>query len=126
VNIIADAQGDVEAALMVSGRYSAADLSGLTGNSLSLLKRIICEIAIAYLYERKPFYRSDRLEAYSKAKEGHLERLRSGVNVFNIPAVVAAGSPEATGPSLIDYHYNLNLITDRSRGYPARRMPFNR
>lgn len=125
-NIIADAQGDVESALLVSGRYATTDLSSLTGNSLAQLKRIICEIAIAYLYERKPFWKSDRLEAYSKAKEGHLDRLRNGTNVFNLPLVIAAGAPESAGPSTEDYNHNLRLLTDNVKGFPRRRLPYGR
>lgn len=125
LQLLNDASGDIDAALLQAGRYASTDLTGLTGNSLSLLKRITCEITIAYLRERKPFWKQEQLEAYSKAKEGHLDRLRTGKNVFNLPLVIVAGAPELTGPSLIEYH-DLHLVTDVVRGYPARRLPSNR
>lgn len=126
LQILSDAGGDVEAALLASGRYENTDLFDLAGNSASLLKRIICEIAIAYIYERKPFYKSERTEQYSKAKEGHLKRLADGVNVFNLPLLIEAGMPDVTGPSTIDYQ-NLNLTTDRCTNYyPRRALPFSR
>ena len=126
VQLLSDASGDIEAALLYAGRYATTDLSGLTGNSLSLLKRITCEITIAYLRERKPFWKTEQLEAYSKAKEKHLERLRTGANVFNLPLVIESGAPEAEGPTTADYRTNFNLICDRARGFPARRLPYGR
>lgn len=126
VQLFADAAGDVEASLLAAGRYATTDLTALTGSSQALLKRILCELVIAYLYERKPFYKPERLEAYAKAKEGHLKRLWGGSNVFNLPLVVAAGLPEAAGPSTIDYQNNYSLVVDHVRGYPARRLPFQR
>lgn len=126
LQILADACGDVDSSLMAAGRYANTDLYGLTGNSLSQLKRIVCELAIAYVFERKPTYNSPRMEQYSKSKAAHLDRLGSGVNIFNLPLVVLAGQPQDAGPSVIDYATNLNLLTDRVRTYPARPLTFGR
>lgn len=126
LEMLADASGDIEAALLAAGRYQTTDLTGLTGNSLSLLKRITCEIAIAYLFERKPTYNAEKLEKFEKSKAAHLQRLADGKNVFNLPLIVAAGSPTTDGPTSLDYAVNLNLITDRCRSYPVRRLPYNR
>jgi hypothetical protein len=125
LQFLSDAGGDVEAALLAAGRYANTDLYSLTGNSLSLLKRIVCEIAIAYIFERKPMYRTEQLKAYRESKEQTLKMLASGKNVFNLPLVITAGAPEATGPTHSEYR-SYNLLCDRARGYPARQLPFNR
>lgn len=126
LQLLSDAGGDVEAALLASGRYANTDLFGLTGNAVSLLKRIICEITIAYIFERRPMYRSEMLEKYTKDKDWHLKRLQDGKNVFNLPLVIAAGLPEADGPTLVDYGTNFNLLPDRVRYFPPRALPYNR
>lgn len=125
---IADASGEIDAALLACGRYSSTDLSGLSGNTKNHLTRICCQIAIAFLYERKPFYNTDKLEAYSKAKERHLKKLSTGINILNLPLVVAAGTPEASGPTSVDYYPGMNLATDPARMhyFPARSLPFGR
>ncbi|MEK9810000.1 MAG: phage protein Gp36 family protein, partial [Candidatus Nanopelagicales bacterium] len=48
-----DASGVIDAALLTGGRYSAASLSGLTGNSLALLKRLCCVLAMTFLRQRR-------------------------------------------------------------------------
>jgi len=48
-----DASGRIESACTVSRLYSPDDLAGLTGNTLALLKRITCELAMAYLMGRR-------------------------------------------------------------------------
>src|ERR1019366_7439340 len=68
LQILAAASGDIEAALLRAGRYQVSDLTGLTGNPLALLKRITCEIAIAYVFERRPLGNVEVLEHYQKLK----------------------------------------------------------
>lgn len=121
------ASGEVEAAVLRGGRYTAADLAGLTGNARELLRGIVCEFVVLYLFERKPFYKPELLEQFRKAKTERLQLLASGENIFGgIPAVVEAGKPQIDGPSTETYSNYLNLITDRVRGYPARALPGNR
>lgn len=122
-----DASGDIDAALLVGNRYTAADLSGLTGNSLALLKRITCEIAMFHLLGRRPEINADTWEHYAKVRENLLEPLRRGDAVFgDIEASRNAGAPDVDGPSTDDYN-DLNLIRDRVTGYfPRRRNPGNR
>ena len=73
-----DASGDIEAALLVGGRYTVADLSGLTGNAQKHLVRICCEVAKAYLLRRRVSYNPEKDKAEIELAEHHLERLRSG------------------------------------------------
>lgn len=121
-----DASGDIEAALFSSGRYTELDLTSLTGNSLSYLKRITCDIAMALIYARRPLYDPDKYKMAMETAESHLERLRKGENVFNLQPQIDAGTPDIDGPSTMDFQ-NLNLIRDRVRNFfPGRRLPNNR
>lgn len=132
VTALLDASGDIDSALMVMGQYTATDLAGITdANSLAKLKRVCCEIALAYLFENRPLFNPERMKAYQDLKEGHLEKIRKGINVFNIvgQAQIEAGTPEASGLTCVQYNSsNLNLATDPSRMhyYPARQLPFGR
>lgn len=131
-NILAaleDASGEVDAALQVAKTYSAADLAALTGNSLGLLKRIVCEKAMVFLLARRPEkFASDFFEAMYKRSEDYLERIRSGTRVFDVDNNKDAGLPTLDGPHTVDWQ-NLNLITARTRNfYPnyKERLPLGR
>lgn len=114
------ASGAVEAALLVGGRYSVSDLTGLPTNAAGYLKQIVCDIAMAYLYARKPTYSSDDYKAALDLQETHLERLRKGQNIFNIDQVIDAGAPSVASPSVAEIQSQL-LIRDRAyRYYPPR------
>lgn len=118
-----DASGDIDAALLTARRYAAADLSGLTGNAQKHLKRITCEIAMAYLRRRRVDFDPESAKAFMELAEGHLERLRKGINVFGLDDQMDAGLPTVSGPSAVDFQ-NLNLMRDRVQNYyPARRLP---
>lgn len=125
-----DASGRVDSALMVAQQYTTDDLEGLTGNSLALLKRIVCEVAMAYLMGRRPeVFGGDHYEAMQRAAEDFLERLRRGERVFpSVADNVAAGLPSVDGMTAVQYD-RLNLIPDRTRRfYPSRgsRLPLGR
>jgi phage gp36-like protein len=122
-----DASGQVEAALVVAERYSAAELSGLTGNSAAHLVRITCDIAMSLLATRRPGrLKTEARKAIVETAEAHLERLRKGENIFNLADQREAGAPSIGGPSTLDLQ-NLNLVRDRTRNYyPGRRLPDNR
>lgn len=125
-----DASGEVDAALMYGDRYSSTDLSGLVAagpsNSLNLLIQICCQIAICNLYERKYATKFEVMKPFREAKEGHLERLRTGSNVFNLPTVQAAATEQASGPSLVDYQ-NSGLVSHYPgmHYFPVTRPTFN-
>lgn len=121
-----DASGDIDAALLASRRYSADDLSGLTGTALAHLKRMTCDIAMSYLRQRRADWNPEQVKAFMEVAEAHLERLRKGINVFGLDDQMDAGLPEVGGPTTVDYQ-NLNLMRDRVMNYyPARRLPNNR
>jgi hypothetical protein len=116
------ASGEVEAAVMQGGRYTVADLQALTDNSAAYLKELVCKIAWARLWARRP-YDKEHAEAIREAQDA-LEMLRLGKHVFNLPAQINAGTPTITGPSVVEYQ-QLNTIVGRSRGkfYPLKVEP---
>lgn len=123
---LADASGDIEAALLRGGRYTTDDLDALTGNSASLLQRMTCDITMQYLMQRRPDRNPDRLEKQQDLSRAHLRRLAKGEDIFDIDAVVDAGQQDMAGADTSTF-LRLNLIRDRTRHYfPNRNLPNNR
>ncbi len=122
-----DASGDIESALLFGERYTPDDLAALTGNSQSLLVRMTCDIAMAFLLRRRPTKNAEADAAQLELAEKHLERLRKGDRVFyRGDDVDPAGVVDTTGPTTVQLT-SLNLIRDRTQNYyPARQLPFNR
>lgn len=120
--VLARASGDIESALGVGGMYTPADLAALTGNMRYHLVGICCDIAHVYLLRRRGLIPADELKAATELAEVHLERLRTGQNIFNIPNREDAGIIDTTGPSLVDFR-DMNLIRDRTRNYYPHRVP---
>ena len=123
-----DASGQIEAALLMGGRYATSDLTGLTGNSAKYLIRLTCEIAFAMLWERRPYADDQRrAKALEKAEE-HLEMLRKGSHIFDVSAVKTAGVPSVSGPTTVEL-IALNFLRDKTQHfYPTRagRLPDSR
>lgn len=91
---LADASGMVESACLVGLRYQPSDLAGLTGNSLSFLKRLVCDLAIGMLMMRRPQKDRPIPVTYEMALE-FLERLRTGERIFGIQETAEAGTPQS-------------------------------
>lgn len=128
LELLDDASGEIDAALLVGGMYSPADLTGLAGANAKKLVRLTCDIATLYLFERRPAYDPDRTEVLRERYKQSLTDLRKGENVFNISDNIAAGKPSIDGPTTADYD-RLNLLPDRVRNYYPRRggrLPTNR
>lgn len=122
---LGDASGEVDAAIMVGAQYTPEQLAGLTGNSLSHLKRITCDIALARLIERRPGMAMEVSERILTRAQKHLESLRKGLNVF-VTDTTASGEGSLPTVSFIDLPtlQNMNLIRDRTNHYyPVRRLP---
>lgn len=122
---IDDAAGEVGAALFQSGRYTAAQIDGLTGSAASYLKRIVCTIAMRHLFDRRPSLESAARDEVTDQARRMLEKLRRGENIFNLTPEDPsddANTPAAVidTPSAVRAQ---NLIVDACRGrfYPERR-----
>lgn len=128
---LVDASGEVEAAMIAGKRYSPTELVGLTGNSLGLLKRITCTIAIANLLERRPGIHQEASKQYFEQAQAYLERLRTGANLFNLAdeSNTNAAIPDLTAPTAVEMH-DLNTFAAQMshRYFPelATRVPSNR
>lgn len=123
-----DATGAIKSALMVGSQYQEDDLDALTGESAEYLKRITCEIAMAYLILRRPEKYGKASQEVRENQQALLDMFRSGARVFNIDANVNAGLPSVNGPNAATYE-RLNMIPDRTRNfYPRRisRLPIGR
>ena len=126
-----DGAGRIRSAITVARIYSDDDLSDLTGDSLSLIKRLNCELAMAHLMGRRPEKYGNEDGGFKQVKqdvEDFLDRLRKGERLFGIEAAKDAGLPTIDGPSTVDYR-RLNRIPDRTQNfYPSRgsRLPIGR
>jgi len=130
VAALADASGRIDSALTVARIYSTADLAALTGNSLALLKRITCELAMAFLIgRRQEKFLDEAIARVEQKSEEYLDRLRKGERLFGgSEEAKDAGLPSVDGPTAVDYS-NLNLLPDRTHHYyPSRasRLPLGR
>ena len=125
--ILDSATGAINAALQVGNLYKTDDLAALTGESLAYLKRLTCDIALAYLMLRRPEKYGSRADI-QKGIDEILDQFRSGARIFDIPANLAASLPGTDGPNAIEYQ-KLNLIPDRTKNfYPHRatRLPIGK
>jgi phage gp36-like protein len=89
---LADASGQIEAAIIAGRRYDPTDLSSLTGNTLNLLIRLTCDLAYGYLIRRRGFPEDEagRLAPAFREAQAILAQLRNGDQVFGVPAVLDA------------------------------------
>lgn len=127
--LLADASGAVLAACAGAKLYAEDDLLALTGNSRALLKRIVCDLTMGFLIQRRPEkYGQEAVASARESAELYLDRLRKGDRVFDRAANVEAGLPTTDGPTSIDLQ-RLNLITARTKNYfphYSRRLPIGR
>lgn len=123
---LADASGEVEVSLLAGGQYSVDDLTALTGNSLNHLKQIVCALAIAALYRRRP-EAADRehIESITKDAREALRALRRGENIFGIQKAIEASLVDVAGPTAIDIQSRNDLSARMGRFFPdaATRLP---
>lgn len=124
--VLDDASGEIESALLQGERYTAANLTALTGNSQQYLVRLCCEIAFGLLWRRRPWADDQQRQEAIKRADEHLERLRKGERVFDVVAILDAGLPDVTGATTAELR-DLNLLRDRTlHYYPVRTTRGNR
>lgn len=125
-----DAKGAVKAAVEVAGNYNTYDMEHLTPESVSLFKRIVCELAISYLYGRRGAESIKSVMEVRQASEEYLDRIRKGERLFVVAqsnAKQEAGQPELVSPDAVRLE-GLNNITHRANVYfgPVARRLHNR
>ena len=116
--ILADASGWIESACFVGERYSAADLTGLGPNSLAFLKRLVADIALVLLCQRRGFSYKDKFPLLEESMKT-LDRLRLGERVFNVSEVKDKGNPTSDVISYATLE-GQNLISMHNRVFPHR------
>lgn len=92
--VLDDATGMIDSACLAGKRYTTDDLSGLTGTDAALLIRICCDLAYGLLVRRRGFTEQEVAKlapGYNEAMQ-ILRQLRLGELVFNVAAVLEAGT----------------------------------
>jgi phage gp36-like protein len=114
-----DASGLVNSAAFVGGRYTAADLTGLTGADQSFLVRLTCNLAFILLVQRRGIDTSPYPQ-WADA-QNTLQQLRFGERIFNVVGVQEAHNTTSGFMSAVEYA-DLNLAAfQASRYFNTRR-----
>lgn len=93
--ILKDASGELETAVLVGGRYSIADLQALTNNQLAYIGRIVADTAIGKCYQRRPdLFGPPPQQAQVAANV--LNALASGERIFGLQDQIDASHMEMT------------------------------
>lgn len=124
---LAAGAGEIEAALMQGQRYTAAQLTALTGNSAAMLQRINARLALRILWQRRPWVEDQGRIASFEEADKILRDLATGKIVFDIDDHKSASVATITGPSTATVQ-RLQGIATQARGnfYPAMRLPYGR
>jgi len=95
---IEDASGTFMVAVNRGNRYSEEDLMLLSGSSANFLKRVICDLAFAYLVMRRG-YGNDEVAAQApgyRSAQDALKQISEGELVFESAKHMNAGNPSFT------------------------------
>lgn len=108
-----EASGQVDMALQAGGRYRPDQLAALTGSGLAFLKRIVCTLAISYLFKRRaaPQY-LELAKLYHDEAQEYLKALQQGKNLFAIAENQEASVIEHQHLSAVEID-GLNLMPSR-------------
>lgn len=124
-----DGSGRLLAAALTGRHYTEADLAALTGNAGALVKRIVCDLAMAFLMGRRPAkFATEAIKAMKADAEAYLDRLRKGERTFDVEEALDAALPSVDGPTALDFK-TLNLVTARTQNYYphySNRLPIGR
>ncbi|MGV3486239.1 MAG: hypothetical protein ACO1RT_17605 [Planctomycetaceae bacterium] len=124
-----DGAGEIDAALLAGGRYTADQLAGLTGSSASYLKAINCGLAMAALHERRPeAVEATVIERLTKRAQEAIQSLRRGDNVFGLQEHIDAGRVSYGGPTALELIDRNGLSERMHRFFPSTksRLPRGR
>jgi phage gp36-like protein len=124
-----DASGQVEAACTAGQMYRISatdptdnDLLKLTGASLSFLQRIVCDLAMGWLFMSKSDRDGKPPESFKMALE-ILEQLRSGKLVFGLLEQQAAGNlqHEVEDAGVVERRFGVVVQAERFFGRRSNR-----
>lgn len=117
-----DASGVVESAAFAGQAYKVDELSALTGTGAKLLQRLIADIAIGFLLQRRVWVDRGPFKP-SEWAQGYLDQLKDGRKVFGLQAQADAGLT-TTHALTADEYVEMNLATYRASrlfgGHPLR------
>lgn len=107
-----DGHSLINAACLAGRRYTPSDLTALTALDKALLVRLNCDLAYGFLLQRRGFaeQESARLAPGFNQALQLLQRLKSGDIVFNVEAVLEAGTMDRVVLSK-----NVTLVSSTSR-----------
>lgn len=117
--LLKEASGMVEAAAMLGERYSPDDLSSLTGNSKELLCRIVSDLTIGKVIQRRPDLTSPPFKGVQDAME-FLGALSRGELIFGFEETSDAGHMDHEIEDIDD------VIAQRLPSWRARRLFWRR
>lgn len=121
---IGDACGEVESAALAGGRYAAADLATLAATncvSRNRLYRIVSDIALVFLYERRPnvFAEAKPPQCWERASVW-LEQLAQGTRIFSFQETEDAGRAANSDETLQDLITRNGVVTQAHRIFGVR------
>ena len=91
VNALLRASADLEASALVGERYTIDQLTEVKDDNSWILKGIVSDRAIYHLAKRRGGRVSETIRKVADSSEAMLERLRDGVEIFNLSESAAAG-----------------------------------
>ena len=126
IEALEDASGQVRSAAMVGDKYTAADLEQLARDREPFLVRMVCGLAMGFLYGRRQS--TAEIPEEILRFEEWLATLRFGTRIFPIQKTKDAGNV-THGYITDNTRANMRLVGDKNRFFPTResrtaRRPF--
>jgi hypothetical protein len=105
---LTDASGRLESACVRGNIYAPSDLANvLSGNSLGYLYRIVTELTVCYLYDRRPNALADmEPPAFYGRAEVELAELANGQRIFALDVTADAGSTSGVAIDPVASQFN--------------------
>lgn len=123
--IMLDATGELNAAIMTGNSYTEDDMEDLLaagGSGAAFLKRVVCQIAMALLLERRPEKYKSAEKRREEIETKILEPLRQGTRLFTVPGRSEDSSQTIKGDEINRYDVDQTRpISYRTRHYYPRR-----
>lgn len=121
LQILQEASGDVEAAVMLGNRYAVADLQALAANTNGgiFLAGIVAGLAFAKLLERRPDLEYKEPDRTKKARAAVIA-ISSGDAILPFQETQAAGEIEEDVETVTDVD-NRTMVSWHTRRYLGRR-----